>query len=1499
MNKFYAYFLFLLLLPCLVIGQKKSVYRPANAAALGPCTFPGTTPGTAIPVCGTSVFTQENVFDCDIPDINPTECPGSNFPASKSFWYKFKCFTAGNLGFTISPKGEGDDYDWILFDVTGHNPDDVFTDKTMVLSLNGTAQVIASPPVFTKTGASATGISNVNCYDGNPPTDQFNQLIDLQVGHNYLLMVTSFPNDGSTFLGYNLSFGGGTAGITDGDPPLVDHLDVGCSNIKVFFTTDIKCSSVTTLGSEYAITPSTGATITGITSVCPSGFIAIKDMTINLSQQLPPGNYNLVINKGTDADTYLNICDNPLAEGTSIPFTVLQPKSSFTYPPEGCTNPAINFTSTSDPLSGNTITEWHWNFGDASTGVGAAPTHTYTTSGTYTVKHWIVNSKGCNSDTTSHDIYINVQPTPDFSNSGPYCIGKDVTFTDLSVPNAGTLTNWHWDMGDGNIFDLPNANPFTHQYTASGVKTVTLTVTTSKGCIQTINKQVTINPLPTATAAITGNNTACLNGPSPGIVFTGSGGTAPYIFDYSINGIAQPPVVSNLSGTYTFSVPTSVAGSFIYAITNVQEGSGNHCGQGLTNVSATINVAAPPTASISGSIEVCAGDGPHTITFNGTGGTPPYKFTYHVTRNGITDPDQTVTGNPATLTLPNTGMWAPIGPGGTIPQTYTYVYSLVNVEESSGLQCAQPQTGDATIIINQKPWTNVIVIPPYCGSTTVKFLDALTFPQQTINLISWTWDFGDPASGPLNTSTLQNPEHIYSAPGIYTIRHTSTSDKGCTDGGIIGTITVNERPHADFIPPEVCLNDSYAQFNDNSTITAGNITNWKWDFGDPGSGPLNTSTSPNPQHSYSAVGPYDVKLIVTSNNGCSDTLTRQIFVNGSFPLADINLVNTGNICADDIITIANQSTVFPGTITKVEIFWDDVGAPGVFELDNVPTPGKNYTHLYPSFQSPATKDYTIRFRAYSGGVCMNDKLLIVKLNAKPKIVFNNIPDTCLLAAPFQLTQATEPNAIPGNGVYSGTGIINPNGTFDPAVAGIGTHTITYTYTSLAGCTDVATKTIKVLDTASAKFIYSAPPACDGTPVTFTDRSVFPAGVVLANTVWDFGDLSPAENHAPGSSFTHTFPAAGTYTVKMYNTSAYGCNSTFTSQQVLVSPIPATLFEFGETSVCIPIAKVSFINKSTIADGSENAFTYYWDLGDPASGPLNSYTSKTPPPHIYSGVGPYTVSLTVTSGARCPKTYTDVVDFIHPQPKATFVTDKPSVCLDESVKLTDVTDPLDGTTSSWHWDMGDGDKPGTPVVEHTYLQAGTFTMSFYIINSHNCNSDTAFKSFTVYPYPVVNAGPDRRVLEGSFVKMQPQVSGDDLQYLWTPSLYLTNNRILAPMAQYIKDDITYKLTVTGRGGCPKSDDVLIKVLKNLKIPNTFTPNNDGINDKWAIQYLDDYANCRVQVFTRTGQKVFESQGIYKAWDGTFNGKPLPFDTYYYIIEAGDGRDPVTGYVTIVK
>jgi gliding motility-associated-like protein len=165
--------------------------------------------------------------------------------------------------------------------------------------------------------------------------------------------------------------------------------------------------------------------------------------------------------------------------------------------------------------------------------------------------------------------------------------------------------------------------------------------------------------------------------------------------------------------------------------------------------------------------------------------------------------------------------------------------------------------------------------------------------------------------------------------------------------------------------------------------------------------------------------------------------------------------------------------------------------------------------------------------------------------------------------------------------------------------------------------------------------------------------------------------------------------------------------------------------------------------------------------------------------------------------------------------------------------------------------------------------------------------------------VVNAGPDKVVLEGGEIRLAATASGNNLRFLWTPAQFLNGPTTLNPLVVSPNSDMTYRLTVTGLGGCVSTDDVFVKLLKAPVIPNTFTPNEDGINDFWIIQYIESYPNARVQIFNRYGQQVFESRGYDKPWDGNYKGKPLPFGTYYYVIEPGSGRKPYTGYVTIVK
>lgn len=345
------------------------------------------------------------------------------------------------------------------------------------------------------------------------------------------------------------------------------------------------------------------------------------------------------------------------------------------------------------------------------------------------------------------------------------------------------------------------------------------------------------------------------------------------------------------------------------------------------------------------------------------------------------------------------------------------------------------------------------------------------------------------------------------------------------------------------------------------------------------------------------------------------------------------------------------------------------------------------------------------------------------------------------------------------------------------------------------------------------------------------------------------------------------------------------------------PKPVVNFRFP-SSVCLPDGTLTFTNLSSISDGTENVFRYLWNFDDTLSG-VNNFSIIKTPTHRYNTTGPFNVNLQVISGGGCVKDSTIVLNTIHPQPKTNFGFNKPAICFGDEIIITDSTNSMDGMTVLWNWELGDGSIRHTQNVTYTYGSEHTFNVRLYSVNSNGCYSDTLTKSITVYPYPTVNAGPDRYVLEGGSLTIQAIATGIGLQYLWTPSLYLDDRTIINPRCISPLSDITYTVLVTAPGTCTATDQVFVKILKAPRIPNTFTPNNDGINDLWDIQYLEDYPNNHIQVFTRAGQMVFENRGYYKAWNGTYKGRDLPVDTYYYILEPGNGRDPITGFITIMK
>lgn len=175
-----------------------------------------------------------------------------------------------------------------------------------------------------------------------------------------------------------------------------------------------------------------------------------------------------------------------------------------------------------------------------------------------------------------------------------------------------------------------------------------------------------------------------------------------------------------------------------------------------------------------------------------------------------------------------------------------------------------------------------------------------------------------------------------------------------------------------------------------------------------------------------------------------------------------------------------------------------------------------------------------------------------------------------------------------------------------------------------------------------------------------------------------------------------------------------------------------------------------------------------------------------------------------------------------------------------------------------------------------------------------------QSITVNETPTVDAGEDKKVLEGGMATLSATAFGfgKNLTYKWIPATGLDRDDVLNPVV-HPTEDMLYRLIVTSEKGCVQTDEVFVKLLKNLEVPSAITPNGDAINDEWNLKYIDSYPAATVEIFDRAGQNVFRSKGYTKPFDGTYNHNPLPVGVYYYIINLAVGKKPITGTLTIIR
>jgi gliding motility-associated-like protein len=180
-----------------------------------------------------------------------------------------------------------------------------------------------------------------------------------------------------------------------------------------------------------------------------------------------------------------------------------------------------------------------------------------------------------------------------------------------------------------------------------------------------------------------------------------------------------------------------------------------------------------------------------------------------------------------------------------------------------------------------------------------------------------------------------------------------------------------------------------------------------------------------------------------------------------------------------------------------------------------------------------------------------------------------------------------------------------------------------------------------------------------------------------------------------------------------------------------------------------------------------------------------------------------------------------------------------------------------------------------------------------------NSETANSNLiTISAAPLVSAGSDVTINLGASIQLEG-ISSETGVYSWSPGEFLSNTSLLNPVATPTETTVFTLLVITPQG-CTASDKMTLFVNDMLvDITNSFTPNGDGINDTWILPNIDLYPDFDLKIYNRWGNLLYEQNGLYTPWDGNYKGESLPSETYFYVLDLGNGLDAYKGTLTIVR
>ncbi|MCC6385695.1 MAG: PKD domain-containing protein [Bacteroidia bacterium] len=504
-------------------------------------------------------------------------------------------------------------------------------------------------------------------------------------------------------------------------------------------------------------------------------------------------------------------------------------------------------------------------------------------------------------------------------------------------------------------------------------------------------------------------------------------------------------------------------------------------------------------------------------------------------------------------------------------------------------------------------------------------------------------------------------------------------------------------PQADFSHSAICLN-LLASFNDQSAITAGSITGWQWDFGD-GSPFSGTSA---PQHSYSTLATNTVTLVVTSEAGCADTISKVITVN-ELPQSAFSFID--NQCRGTQV-LFNDLSVPPVNDTIAAWEWDFGDG----------SPVSNDQHPVHSFASAGS--FTVKLTAYTNNGCPDSSSQIITIVPGPLTDFS-FTSTCS----GDQVSFTNLSSLQGGGPLTyewdfGDGnqssIENPQHTYP---TGSANYQVGLIATSLNGCKDTLITSLHISEKAIPSFTFFPSIACINSNIQFSNTSIISPGDSIVSVSWDFGDTTPAQ---PGDNVVHQYSLPGIYQVTLFVKTYSDCDTSLSS---LVTVIDSPVADFSFQNACIDSAIV-FTDQSVAPSGS-SIDSINWNFGDGNFATGNSVS------HQYLSPGNYTVTITVFTNTGCTNSIDKQV-IVYPKPLASWVSSFP--CVGSAINFFNTSSVPSGNIAGYLWNFGDGTFSVQQTPQHTYNSNGPYEVALIVYSAFGC-TDTSSDNL------IINSSPE--------------------------------------------------------------------------------------------------------------------------------------------------------------